>query len=111
MASSSGALPFRAGGAGIRIAVRLSPGGAADRIQGLQQAPDGTTLLKVSVTAAAESGRANRALLELLAKAWHVPKSSLSLVAGARDRRKLVELVGEPARLLPLLRAWHDRRG
>ena len=101
------ARPFHADGRGVRVAVRLTPRAAADRILGVAHDADGAPALKVAVTAAPERGRANRALVELLAKAWKLPKSSITLVAGAADRRKLVEVTGEPAILMAKLESWH----
>ncbi len=108
MGCCKGSSPFSASGHGVRVAIRLTPKAARDRIQGLVADADGAAALKVAVTAAPEAGRANRALIALLAKSWRVPKSSLTLVAGATDRRKLVELAGEPKALLARLEAWCD---
>jgi uncharacterized protein (TIGR00251 family) len=45
--------------------------------------------LKVAVTAAPEKGKANAAIVELLAKALGVPKSSVELIAGTTSRDKV----------------------
>jgi uncharacterized protein len=74
-------------GDGVRVAVRLSPQARAER-------------LKASVTAPAQDGRANEALLQLLARAWHVPRRDLSIVAGSTSRRKAVRLAGDPQQLI-----------
>jgi uncharacterized protein len=53
---------------------------------------------KLRVTAPAEGGRANAAVLRLLAETVHVPRRSVSLVSGHGARDKVVELLGvEPA--------------
>ena len=49
------------------------------------------------MTAPAEDGRANDAVVALLAEALDLPRSSVSLVAGHGARDKLVELAGMPA--------------
>jgi uncharacterized protein YggU (UPF0235/DUF167 family) len=50
------------------------------------------------VAAPPERGRANDALVELLASALKVPKSSVRVVGGQRGRAKVVEVDGlEPA--------------
>ncbi len=59
----------------------------------------GGTALKVAVTAPPEAGKANEALLTLLAKTLAVKRRELSLVLGAADRRKLVHVAGDPAAL------------
>ncbi len=48
--------------------------------------------VKVSVTAAPENGKANEAVLDLLADAFHVSPSSLKLVRGFTTRMKHVEI-------------------
>ena len=57
-------------------------------------------MLKASVIAPAEGGRANEALLQLLARAWHLPRRDLSIVAGAASRNKAVRIAGDPRQLI-----------
>ncbi len=77
-------------GFSVRLAVQLTPRAGIDRIE----APDPDGALRVRVRAAPAEGAANEALLRLLADALAVPKSGVRLVAGARGRRKLVEVEG-----------------
>ena len=52
------------------------------------------------VAAPPERGRANAAVLALLAKTLSLPRSSLAIVSGGGSRDKIVELTGiEPAEL------------
>lgn len=92
----------------MKLAVRVTPRAARDRIDGLAAGPDGRAVLKLGVTAPPEDGKANAAVLKLLAKALRLPKTSLSVVAGATGRSKTVLLSGEPERLAAALR---DRLG
>jgi uncharacterized protein (TIGR00251 family) len=46
----------------------------------------------VSVRAPAREGKANEAVIELLAEYFSVPKSSIRIVRGEMARRKLVEI-------------------
>ena len=48
--------------------------------------------LRVKVTAAPERGRANDAVVALLASRLGVPRREVRIVTGQRSRRKLVEL-------------------
>jgi uncharacterized protein YggU (UPF0235/DUF167 family) len=98
--------PFRAVADGVRVRVRLTPRGRRARIDGLAAEPDGSPALKVAVTAAPEAGKANAALIELLAREWRLPRRALALVAGAKDRRKTLHVTGEPAALLRSLEHW-----
>jgi uncharacterized protein YggU (UPF0235/DUF167 family) len=98
--------PFKPGADGVRVAVRLTPGAGADRVQGTALEADGTLSLKCAVGAAAIDGKANAALVKLLAKSWRLSKSSISLVQGKGRRRKLLHLAGDPATLLARLESW-----
>lgn len=90
----------------MRIRVRLTPKASRDGIEGVQADADGLLWVKAAVTAVPEDGKANAALLKLLAKAWHLPKTSLAVVAGATDRRKTVLASGEPDTLMTQFTAW-----
>jgi uncharacterized protein YggU (UPF0235/DUF167 family) len=87
----------------VRLAVRLTPKSSADRILGLAVTDEGSVALKVAVTAAPEAGKANEALLKLLARRLGRPRRDLSLILGATDRRKLVHIAGDPAHLMKVL--------
>jgi uncharacterized protein len=87
------------------VRVRLTPRASANRLAGLVAEADGGVALKIMVTAPAEDGKANDALIALLARIWRVAKSDLSIVAGASDRRKTVRLAGAAASVLPMLEA------
>jgi uncharacterized protein (TIGR00251 family) len=102
--------PFAATSDGVRLAVRLTPKASAERIVGLADEADGGVVLKVAVTAPPEGGKANAALLKLLARAFRLPARDFAVVRGASDRRKIVAVTGAPAalaaRLKEGLRPW-----
>lgn len=100
---SSTELPLIAAKDGVRLSVRLTPRGAADRIDSIAREADGIPVLKVSVTAAPAENRANDALLHLLAREWRLGKRDLSLVSGSKSRNKTVHIAGDPAVLLARL--------
>lgn len=94
------ALPFEpAAGSGLRVFVRLTPKASRNAIQGIAPDAEGGHVLKVAVTAVPENGKANQALVKLLAKEWKLPKSAFTLVAGATDRRKTLLVAGDAAAL------------
>ena len=72
------------------IAVRLSPGTSADRIDGWDLDAEGRPVLKVRVRARPVEGEANEALIKLLSKALGVPKSSVALQRGGQSRTKIL---------------------
>jgi uncharacterized protein YggU (UPF0235/DUF167 family) len=51
------------------------------------------------VAAPPVDGRANEALLRLLARAWRLPRYDLAIVAGAAGRNKIVRVAGDPQEL------------
>ncbi|GAB4542993.1 MAG: DUF167 domain-containing protein [Parvularculaceae bacterium] len=53
--------------------------------------------LRVRVTAAPEKGKANSAIVKLVAKAFGVPKSAVRLVGGEKSRIKTIEIDMDPA--------------
>lgn len=71
----------------LRFSVVVQPGARTTRIWGAHG-----DALKVQVQARATDGAANRAVLDLLAEAFAVPRSMLDLVAGASGRRKIFEV-------------------
>ena len=98
-ASSSDGL-LAAGSDGVRVSIRLTPRGRADRIDGIVLSAEGRSVLKASVTAPPAEGRANTALIELLAKEWRLPKRDIAIVGGQKGRDKTVRIAGHPAVLL-----------
>lgn len=98
--------PVRRAEGGVRVAIRLTPKAKANRISGIAAQADGDPILKASVTAVPERGKANAALISLLAKAWRLPKSAITLGAGATDRRKTIHIAGDPGTLKQTLDDW-----
>lgn len=96
--------PWRYSASGISIALRVTPRGGRDDIDGIEQLADGRSVLKVRVRAIADGGEANRAVLVLLAKSLGVSKASVKLLSGATSRLKQVAVDGDPARLGETLR-------
>lgn len=98
--------PFRQVYDGVTVSVRLTPKSSANAIRGVATDSDGSVHIKAAVTSAPEGGKANAALLKLLAKTWKLPKTSLTIVSGATSRRKVVQISGDPAALYEALEEW-----
>jgi uncharacterized protein YggU (UPF0235/DUF167 family) len=77
----------------------VTPNAGADRIEGAEQRDDGTAVLRLRVKAVPDRGKANAAVIALLAKALGVPKSAVTLVAGDTARLKTVAVEGESEEL------------
>lgn len=73
-----------------RLAVRVHPGARRAGLVGWME--DGT--LKVAVAAPPEGGRANAAVVELLADVLGVPKRQVTVARGRSSRAKAVEIGG-----------------
>jgi uncharacterized protein (TIGR00251 family) len=90
----------------VRLTVRLTPGASRDGIEGFATLADGECVLKARVSAIAEAGKANQALVALLAKSLRHPKSAISIISGETARKKILRIEGDPedvsAKLLAL---------
>ncbi len=90
---------WQAVASGIRLRLKVQPKARRNAIDGVMPDADGGRVIRLAVTAAPEDGKANQAVIALLARALGVAKAAISVVAGATDRRKLVEIRGDPAEL------------
>ncbi|OYW68126.1 MAG: hypothetical protein B7Z40_04285 [Bosea sp. 12-68-7] len=103
-------MPWTATADGLRLSVRLTPRGGRDAIDGIEILSDGRPVLQARVRAAPSEGEANAALLALIAHALDLPRSAVTLAAGASARLKTVAIAGDPADLGARLAAIGDRR-
>ena len=73
---------------GIILSIRTQPGSSKNRIIG-----EYGGRLKLAVTAAPEKGKANKAVIELLADTLHINESSIHIISGksSRDKRLMIE--------------------
>lgn len=102
-------MPFQPTPKGVRVAIRVTPRAARDQVTGLKPTAAGGRELCVALTAVPEKGRANKALIDLLAREWSMSKSDLSVVAGVTDRHKAVMVEGMPDMLMAALGRWIER--
>jgi uncharacterized protein (TIGR00251 family) len=84
---------------GVVVTVRLTPKASAARLGGIVRDAAGMGQLRAWVTAPPVDGKANQALIELLAKSWRLPKRAITIVRGAADRTKQVRIMGDPDEL------------
>ncbi len=69
---------------GVTLPVKAQPGARKNEIRGTQNGS-----LKVSVTQAPEKGKANKAIIELLAKLLHLRKNQFELLSGDTASAKI----------------------
>ena len=80
-----------------RLAVRLTPRGGRDGIDGWARDGAGRAWLKVRIAAPPVDGAANAALVRLIAKALGRPASAVRIAAGETARLKQLEIEGVDA--------------
>jgi uncharacterized protein (TIGR00251 family) len=94
--------PFRAAADSVLVHVLAAPKASRNGVEGAVTTAQGAAL-KVRVTAAPDRGKANQAIIKLLAKAWHLPTSRFSIVAGNTDRHKTILVAGDSGPLITRL--------
>ncbi len=90
---------------GVSIAVRVTPRGGRDDIDGIETMADGRPVVKLRVRAIAEGGEANRAVTELLARVLGVHKRDVRVLSGTTSRQKQIAVDGDPKKLGEMLRS------
>jgi uncharacterized protein (TIGR00251 family) len=80
---------LQANSRGVLVPVRASAGARRSGILGERNGA-----LRVAVTAAAEKGKANAAIVGVLSEAFGIPKSRFELVAGETSQQKRFLIVG-----------------
>lgn len=93
---------LRRGASGVTVELRVQP---RARRTALEHA-SGT--LRAAVTAPPEDGKANDAVIALLAGTWRLPRSSFDIVKGASTRTKTVAIAGDPAALADRIARWME---
>jgi uncharacterized protein (TIGR00251 family) len=73
----------------MRFHIKVVPKSSRNRVAGWMD-----DVLKVCVTAAPERGKANAAVLEVLAEALAVPKERIRVVTGRTSPQKIIEIDG-----------------
>jgi len=96
---------YRLSPTGLSLFVRVTPNAGRDAIEGVEIRDDGTAVLRLRVKAVPDKGRANAAVIALLAKALGIPKSAITLTAGDTARQKTLALSGDATALAAALAA------
>ena len=90
---------------GLTLRLRVTPNASADRIEGIETRDDGGDVIRIRVRAVPDRGKANAAVIALLAKTLGVPRSDCEVVAGTTARLKTVRISGDPGGLVARLEA------
>jgi uncharacterized protein YggU (UPF0235/DUF167 family) len=102
---TAGTGPLRPFSGGVELFVRLTPKSSADALEGVAAAGDGRRHIRARVRAVPEKGAANTALKRLVAAAFGVPASSVSVTGGRTARLKTVRVSGDSAVLMRVFEA------
>lgn len=78
----------------MKLAVRLTPRGGRDAIEGFAEDDAGRPVLKARVAAPPVDGQANAALIGLIAKALGAPRGAVRLASGETARLKILDIEG-----------------
>ena len=97
------ARPWTIAADGIIVAIRLTPKGGRDAVDGIERLADGRSVLGVRVRAAPHEGAANAALSRLLADALGTARRNVSIVSGVTARLKRIKIAGDGAGLAAAL--------
>jgi uncharacterized protein (TIGR00251 family) len=88
---------------GLLCVVRVKAGASREEVAWVCEKGQLSEVLIVRVRAVPERGKANAAVIETLAKAFGLPKSTIRITKGARARTKTLFIAGDPQRLLEKL--------
>ncbi|MDF2118245.1 DUF167 family protein [Roseiarcaceae bacterium H3SJ34-1] len=77
------------------MTVRLTPKSSTDAIDGIAHLADDSAVVKARVRAPPENGKANTALVRLVADTLQVAKSAVTVKSGATGRTKVIAVTGD----------------
>lgn len=95
MAADLSQLEITATGGGVEFAVKVVPGASQTKIAGLLG-----NALKLAVAAPPEGGKANDAVVDLLAETLSVKRAQVAITAGRSQPHKRVAIAGCTAEML-----------
>jgi hypothetical protein len=81
--------PFRSSTQGVTFTVKVTPRAARTQIEGWRE-----NLLKVRLHAPPVDGKANTALIALLAETLKIPKGNIEIIGGETSRQKVICVKG-----------------
>jgi uncharacterized protein len=91
---------LRRSASGVTVDLRVQPRARRATLEAAEGA------LKAQVTAPPEDGKANAAVIALLAETWRLPRSSFDVIKGQAARAKTVCISGEPAAITERIIHW-----
>ena len=80
-------VPYKSG---CMLCIKLTPNASFNGFKGIFVTSDGVEYLKAYINVVPEKGKANRALISMLAKELDLPKFCFSLVSGEKEHLKKI---------------------
>ncbi|MBS0521170.1 MAG: DUF167 domain-containing protein [Proteobacteria bacterium] len=96
---------LRRGASGVTVELRVQPRARRTALELSESA------LKAAVTTPPEDGKANAAVIALLAESWRLPKSAFTVIKGGTARNKTIGVAGDPAALAARIGEWVKEHG
>jgi len=90
-----------AGKEGLYLNIHAQPGARRPQLRGLHG-----DAVKIAIGEAAQDGKANKAIVSLMAKSLGMPAAGIEITSGLSARRKRILLRGEPAILKQKILDW-----
>lgn len=87
---------------GVTVELRVQPRARRSALDGSRVA------LTAAVAAPPIDGKANAALIDLLAESWRLPKSAFAIAKGTTSRTKKISIAGEPALIADRIAQWME---
>ena len=78
---------------GYIIRVRLTPNSSSCKVLGTTQDVNEDVFLKISVVSVPEKGKANKELINYLAKKLKIAKSDFEILSGELDKWKKIKII------------------
>lgn len=88
----------------IFLNLKVTPKASSSRIGNLIDLTNGNQALKIYVTAVAEKGKANKAVIELIAKSFGITKTDIQIVSGETEHNKVIKISNQIEKLLNSLK-------
>lgn len=86
---------------GIYLNVHVQPGAKTNAIRGMYG-----DAIKLSITVSPQDGKANRALIQFVAKLLDISRAEVQLVSGQTSRQKRLFISGQPDMLVSQIESW-----
>ena len=87
---------------GVNLSIKVQPKSKKPGIFGYIQSKNGLAL-KVSVSEIAEDGKANQAVIKMIANKIEISASNISIIIGYTSRDKVIHIIGDIEKLLLII--------